>query len=530
MIREQARLTLLWRFFVASALLVLLLVFRYFASDSGSEWRQYALAVFVTVEYVGVLLGLAIRSFWPVAVYWLLPFELFLDLLGLALLVYFSGGLFSEFLALYVFVAIASAGLLQPPIRYVLLTLSTLTLPVMAFVNWLGYGFELPLLASADFSLTLFARTLYYEGVIALGAGFAVFLSRYADRARSDLAATALGLQHQRRYNEQILAAIPSGLVLTNPDDNTILTANAAAVHILGDRANEVVAQMQVGPKPHSARGEIETAQGQILGYSITNVSLPNASTVKQANLLMFQDVTKYRRLEQQVEVQDKLAAIGRLGANLAHEIRNPLTSISNVIQLLRQKQPKDASTDSLLGLAGSEIQRLEKLLTEFLNFAKPGTSSEVTIEEIFAPRGEIESILAHIARPPHAHFSLAPSTSAVSQVRGHRGIFRQVAYNLILNASQWADPKSPTLVCTIEIQGNNLLLNIEDNGPGVPIADRSTIWEPFVSRRPQGTGLGLALVSTLTASVGGTIEYTDSAALGGAKFSFSMPCTPVPQ
>ena len=526
-------MALLWRFFVASALLVLLLAFRYFGDETISELRQAALGGVIAAEYLSVLLGLGLRQLWRFrsrALRLLVALELAFDLSALLLLIYFSGGIFSEFLALFVFVSLASAGLIKTPLRYGVLGMAGVSLLLLGFANWLGYGHELPLLPATDIAPTLMVRSFYYIGIIALGSGFAAYLARYAEKARADLAATTLGLQQMRLYNEQILAAIPSGLILAEPKSHHVVFANATAQQILGPALPSSVAQMlTVGDASLRVRGEVETPQGQILGFSTTDVALPGARSTRAAQLLMFQDVTRYRRLERQLETQEKMAAIGRLGANLAHEIRNPLTSISNAIQLLQSRKPTDTATAELLAVAGSEIARLEKLLTDFLSFAKPGGPSGHGHIEIFEPRSVLHGILAHVPKPAGADFGLAES-GTMGRISGNRTVYHQVAYNLILNASQWADAAHPVVRCHLSIQDERLQLRVEDNGPGVPAAQRALVWEPFYTARPSGTGLGLALVATLASSVDGAVECSDSTELGGAAFVFSMPCSLVPE
>ena len=226
----------------------------------------------------------------------------------------------------------------------------------------------------------------------------------------------------------------------------------------------------------------------------------------------------------QEVLVQaEHQAAMGFLTAGLAHEIRNPLGSIRGAAELLAL-QHEDEATEQITGLLVRETERLDGVLTRFLTFAGSERSdheptsltalADEVVELVRAEAGQRGIQVSHIR------------CSAVPTVLLDAASLRQALLNLILNAMQAQDTGGQVRVISgLDDDGGArpLFLRVEDAGPGVPDAERSTVFHPYYTTRPGGTGVGLAVSRRVVTEQNGTIEVGDSA-LGGARFEVRLP------
>ncbi len=216
-------------------------------------------------------------------------------------------------------------------------------------------------------------------------------------------------------------------------------------------------------------------------------------------------------------------AAMGFLTAGLAHEIRNPLGSIRGAAELLAL-QHEDEATAQITGLLVRETERLDGVLTRFLTFAGSERSAheptslttlaDEVVELVRAEAGQRGIQVSHIR------------CSAVPTVLLDAASLRQTLLNLILNAMQAQDSGGQVRVISgLDDDGGArpLFLRVEDAGPGVPDAERSTVFHPYYTTRPGGTGVGLAVSRRVVTEQNGTIEVGDSP-LGGARFEVRLP------
>jgi two-component system, NtrC family, sensor histidine kinase HydH len=220
-----------------------------------------------------------------------------------------------------------------------------------------------------------------------------------------------------------------------------------------------------------------------------------------------------YRELSENVERMkqaERLSATGRLAASLAHEIRNPLASISGAAGILsRGAAPREYLEDSL-EIIQKESQRLNKLLTGFLNFAKPRSlrlqhtepGSHAAQERRIAIHQETLAQCPEIACDPEQ--------------------LRQVLLNLVLNAIE-ASPSDSRIVLRTVLENRKVSIEVEDCGAGIPEDVAANIFDPFFTTKPKGTGLGLAISSTIVAQHGGALTFRKNTR-GGTTFRIELP------
>ena len=239
--------------------------------------------------------------------------------------------------------------------------------------------------------------------------------------------------------------------------------------------------------------------------------------------LLVGQDLTQLRQLEARALQAEKLATLGRLATDIAHEIVNPLTTVSLYAEHLRQR-PRDEADAQKLQRIGESADRILKFARELLGYARPTRepAEPVPLDDVIEQAAKFcrEAIDASKAR-----LELRLARPAVV-VRGHRQKLTQVFVNLLTNAAQAVAPGGHIAVSTKLFEGMGEV-RIEDDGPGMPPGVRDRLFEPFFSTKPegQGSGLGLSIVRGIVESAGGSIAVR-SAPGEGTAFTVRLPAT----
>ncbi|MCK4739300.1 MAG: PAS domain-containing protein [Deltaproteobacteria bacterium] len=267
-------------------------------------------------------------------------------------------------------------------------------------------------------------------------------------------------------------------------------------------------------------------SEGLCLGFSITKGEGGDMEMI-----VIFQNMTEIKALEEQLRRDDKLKALGELSASLAHEVRNPLASMSGSIQLLGQELELDGEKKRLMEIVLKESERLNALITDFLVFARPAKGQS----ERFSLGGIINETLDIFENSPEAQLiTIEDSVRAGLVVEGDKRQLSQVFWNLFLNAAS-AMPSGGVLKVTSSLGTQSrpraggtkdrydVLIEITDNGEGMAEDVASKIFDPFFSTKENGTGLGLVLAHRIIKEHDGSITLKST--LGkGTTFSVSLP------
>ncbi|MBK9293251.1 MAG: PAS domain-containing protein [Oligoflexia bacterium] len=375
-------------------------------------------------------------------------------------------------------------------------------------------AFLLALFTSSCFSFLLVfspqiqGQTLYYAVGLNNIAFFAVaylsgYLSEVLNFMGSEISTQKQDIKALKDLNKIIVENISSGLI-TLSQDYRIILFNQAAQRILGvnksitgDNIDKYFNGMSEIIRLNSFEARLEMryetpkAEKLILGFSIT--PLKNNDELN-GYILIFQDLTEIIRLESAMRRQDKLAAVGKLAAGIAHEIRNPLASISGSIELLKTtldiKSPEDKK---LMEIMLREISRLNSLITEFLDFVRP---DEKKMEVC-----DIDSILKEVLEVVKLNQSLpqnikqSVSLNSHSFIQGDKNKLKQVFLNLFINSYQAMQENSQGGVLQIssELKNSQVIVKIKDSGHGMSETTQRRLFEPFFTTKKKGTGLGLA-------------------------------------
>lgn len=239
-------------------------------------------------------------------------------------------------------------------------------------------------------------------------------------------------------------------------------------------------------------------------------------------HIIVFQDVSKMLELEERLEFESKLAATGELAAGIAHEIRNPLASISGSIELLAKNLKVENDQDQrLLDISLREIRRLDHLITDFLEFAKP---TDITSEDFALAPVVSEVAEALLAQGGDRTLKVVNGLPSDLRVHANRERMKQVFFNLFLNSLE-AARSSEVLIRVEGADGAGTGLTaiaVKDNGPGVEKAIAGRIFDPFFTTKNDGTGLGLATVAQILRAAKGNIQLLPGGE--GAHFVLYLP------
>mgnify|MGYP001766866601 CR=1 FL=1 len=237
-------------------------------------------------------------------------------------------------------------------------------------------------------------------------------------------------------------------------------------------------------------------------------------------------NLEELRLMEAQLVRAGRLRALGELTAGLAHEIKNPLASLKGAAEILSDEIKPDSPRRRMLDILRKELDRMEALLERFLSFARPRATAveDVAIDDVIGP------VVALVETQARKQNVVLKWTSGGEQavVRGDKDQLTTVVVNLVLNAVQ-AMPRGGTVrIATERVSRGRRdwwMIRVQDEGPGVPSDLREKIFDPFVTTREGGTGMGLAIVTRVLDAHQGLVELTDRPG-GGAEFRILLPAT----
>jgi two-component system sensor histidine kinase PilS (NtrC family) len=346
---------------------------------------------------------------------------------------------------------------------------------------------------------------------------FAFYLTAVlAGQLGEQLAATGRALQAERQSvrllaseRETVLDRVPAGVLSTGGDGN-IASLNPFARRLLGNVDGKPLTE--VFPELSAdATCEIRRGRGR---WVCSRASLPDGGTV-----LVIEDVTELERMREDRVRDERLVSVGRMAASMAHEIRNPLASLSSSLQLLREDHP-----GRLAELALEEAERLNRLVEDFLAVARRPTMSPRRVDVTEVARGVCDAFSRDRRYTGRVSASVlaGPEWAEIDPDR-----LRQALWNLLLNGAQ-AMPRGGTITITLgdgfSPDGRpGLEVTVADQGVGIPAAERDRVFDPFYTTRQGGTGLGLLLVEQVVSGHAGFVEVSGRPE-GGTVFRMWFP------
>ena len=460
------------------------------------------------------------------------------DLVLITALVYFFGGVLSPFSILYLVVIIAAAALFPRRVGFIVATAAWLLYAGAALslhFGWIAPAFDGP---GADSN----AWRLYYSLAIHLFGFYNVALLASHLAHSVSLAETALrqkkeDLDDLRVVHRDVIESIPSGLI-TCDLDGVVTSANQAAQEILGKETIELLERplsdsglftpelwielTEGEPSDDRTRHEVVYYRDEMprnIGFSVT--ALTNADRRRSGYIVIFQDLSDWRKLQEEVRLKDRLAAVGELASGIAHEVGNPLAAISGSVQMLSSSFDGSSSQKKLLEILLKESQRLDRTVKSFLQFARPKERSSVRfdIAQLLSENVELLRNSPEVGSGHHLEIDLDPP--AASLIADPDQI-SQIFWNLARNALR-AMPDGGALRVEGVLSGDRYLVRVIDTGRGMSDDELQTLFHPFHSFFDGGSGLGMAIVYRIVDEHGGRVSV-DSEPGKGTAITVELP------
>ena len=523
----------------------------YFGHIQTFHYILIAIVYFLTFVYVVILKYGRGQT-------WFVYLQLIFDTFFITAVVYTTGGIESLFSSLYFLPIIYSSIILYRRGGMILASSSSILYGLLLDLHY--YGVIRPLGSRVIYSDYYQSSYLFYMIIVNTAAFYVVaylssYVSEQAMKSRVALRAKQVDVDKLEILNESIINSITSGLIAIDEHERIILF-NPAAEEIFGLRAGDVFGRPAREVLPFFDRlSREEISPDPVLGgpaspfrdipypgpgggnlwlrLSVSPLRLPLGK--KGGRILILQDLTQIRKIEEEMKKVEGLAMIGELAAGIAHEIRNPLASISGSIQMLRDGLEKDTVHDRLMEITCREVDRLNRLVNDFLLFARPRKTDlkSFDINEL------ITEALELFIKSPHWTEEIEISTDLCDSfsLESDPGQLKQVLWNLFLNARD-AMPGGGTLsVITSREEDaagpgrDRIRIIIRDTGAGFDEKVLSQLFVPFFTTKEGGSGLGLAIVKRIVEGLGGRIIGRNYPG-GGAEIvmTFPMSLTPLPE
>ena len=473
--------------------------------------------------------------------------QLVLDVVIETAIIYSTGGGVSPFTFLYIFTIIASAIVLERPASWVIASTSAILYGLLVNLEFYGVIHPLPLVAymtNPGGQPFIFLTLLVHIASFYLVAFLSDYLGQRLRRLLLAYLSKSRDLTDLQAFHENVVAHMGSGFLALGMD-KSIVSANQAAEEMLGYSAKNLMRQKlekifplieekEILPDPGEEGDQVRRDEivytpktGEEKFFSVTSSLFKISSGSVRGYIVVFHDITHIKKMEAAVNMSERLASIGRIAAGLAHEIRNPLGSISGSIQMLSSEMKTELSPqrEKLMSIILRETERLNGIIGRLLSSSSsPGKKvGKVNLA------GLINEALILFKNDTRYSKIVKTETELDTRLLAEADpeSIKQVFWNLLINAAQ-AMPDGGTI--TIKMQpvfdgtvAEKCAIEFADSGGGIPEKERMKIFEPFYTTKNSGTGLGLSTVLKIVENHDGEIGVANGTN-GGAVFTISLP------
>ena len=469
---------------------------------------------------------------------WLVDLQLGIDALLVSAFIYFTGGITSYFTSLYVLPVIAASTMQFRRGGLLVATLSTVLYGGLVLAQYLAasglrtdpwlaaYSQSLPAGSVARYTVALNVFGLFAVAVL----GGTLANSLRSAGARLEQASTEIA--DLQALNQHVIDSLPSGLATTD-QALRILTFNRGAESITGvacgaavGRAIDAVLQLPApvmssiqsdlrskGARRHEFRYRRADSRGELeIGLTATHLETPGG---RAGLLFIFQDVTAIKKLERDAAIQQRLAAVGEMAAGIAHEIRNPLASMSGSIQILRQELPLSSEQEQLMDIVLRESERLNTTIRSFLAYARP-QRFQIARFDLRRALNDTALLLRNSAEVLDGHEIAVDVPPTELWYEADEGQIKQIVWNLATNGLR-AMPEGGRLrlAGALEPSSDGVVLTVRDDGIGIPPEELDALFQPFHGTFAKGSGLGLAIVYRIVSDYNGEIQVSSQPGSG---------------
>ncbi len=483
--------------------------------------------------------------------------QIAIDLLFISALINVTGGVGSVFSFFYYLAIIAASIILYRRGGIIVASASSFLYAFIAALE--TYNIVEPLEMVVESELTngasVFLNVVMNVTGFFLVALLSSFLSEQVRQSRKALKIKEQDYHRLEALNRNIIQSIGSGL-LTVDKKERISFFNRAAEVITGYKLSRVYGVRLYDIFPNLRKSGDESEQmvsyegipsrfeitfnrpdGALIHLGFSKSMLKDSDGSVQGTVYAFQDVTRLKQMEEHVKLVDRLAAIGRLATGMAHEIRNPLASMSGSIQMLGETLQLDSANKRLMDIVLKETNRLDQLLSDFVLFTHPDDRKKEWVDL----NGIIDDTLQLLSYNPLKNgIEVEKHLQGSTMVEADSQQLKQVFWNLFINAVQAMGSGGRLTVSSSTIPYHTLReslrerldskagkewteIVIVDTGSGIPESYLDKIFDPFFTTKEKGIGLGLAIVYSIVESYKGIIEVT-SADNKGSRFAIYLP------
>ena len=445
--------------------------------------------------------------------------QLITDTVLIVILILLTGGIESWFSFLLILAVIGSSIILGRRGGFIIASVGAILYGLMIDLQYYNY---LPIKYNASYQV----KDFFYNLVInTTGLYITAFLMGYLvqrlELTSESLEKRDIDLKELSRFHSEVIENIPSGLFTTDLQGR-ITFINRAGEQIVGQpretlmmkSIKEVFPFLDLPLSLGRCNGKVER-DGEVQ-YVGMNISLNRDSAGRELGYIgTFQDLTGIVKLEEEMKRKDRLAAIGELSANMAHEIRNPLASIKNSIEMLKEDTLSEETKKRLMRIAIKEMDRLNTIVTEFLMYSNPKPLEKKRTDL----SGLVNSVCDMVSTDRDINLKRDIQPDVFVTVDENK--IRQLLWNVLINAVQ-ASPEGGVVEVSLKDVGFFCNIRVRDYGSGIKEEDREKIFYPFFSTKKEGTGLGLAISYRIVEEHGGKIEVHSSEG-EGTEFSIYL-------
>ncbi|MCA9483941.1 MAG: PAS domain S-box protein [Nitrospina sp.] len=465
------------------------------------------------------------------------------DLFVVGGLLFATGGIESPLSFLYLFVVIETSVILPRSACYLAAAGASILYGTLVDLEY--FQMITPVYFFPKINVSHQGAFLFYTVVMNVASYFAVaFLSSILTHrlrlVKEELEKKQMQMEHLEEFHQRVIQQMGNGLMTTDAQGR-ITSANTAFEGLFGYRAVELKNRycyevLALDPMreffrmqnelvlPHYIEDESRNRNGEPLLVGIKISMLSQVESGPQGYICVFEDLTEIRRMEEKVLQNEQLAAVGRFSAGLAHEIRNPLASLSGSIQYLREGLKLDGTNQRLMEIVLSETERLNEIVTGFLSYSLPKKKKPIAVD--FTKL--LEDVVSLLKNSNEFHSSLELALELPPErvmIESDPEQLKQMVWNLCINGIQAMDKEGVLKLSLCEVEGHHhpmfstrrrgLLFTVEDQGKGISEDKIELIFDPFFTTREEGVGLGLATVRKIIEQLGGHIGLTSEEGVG---------------
>ncbi|GJL78762.1 MAG: PAS domain-containing sensor histidine kinase [Nitrospinaceae bacterium] len=478
-------------------------------------------------------------------------FQVVGDLFLVAGIIYTTGGTESPLSFLFLFVIIVASFVLSRAACYFAASGASILYGLLIDLEY--YRFIQPYYLFHEPDRVIDGSYAFYLVFLNIGSYYCVaylssFLNQRLRIVKEELAAASKDLEELQVFHTHVVRDMGTGLITTD-ESGVITSLNRAAEDITGYKLEEswglacdallpfpILQDYLKFPngvsQPVQTEGECKRKDGKAIFIRMKVSRFSNLESPRQGFICVFEDLTDYKEMREKISQAEQLAAVGRFSAGLAHEIRNPLASLSGSIQMLSKGLQLENTHRRLMEIVIKETDRLNGILTDFLNYSHPRKNRQTLVDLTQLIQDVILLIKNSKEFSPAHHIEIAPGAGHLV-ISADEQELKQLVWNLCINGLQ-SMSSGGTLKLglskvasfqtrTFQSDKRGFVFTIEDEGCGIAADQLKKIFDPFHTTKDNGVGLGLATVYRIVQQMGGTLDVASQEGKG-TRFSVFLP------